>query len=195
MSRQVACAPVSKAVSLAVTLVLVAANCSSGDEAGSTSSTTSTSTSEATTTMDEATTSTSVSTATVNQIASVVAERGPPVRESIEDADPCFIDPGCSLAASISVLSVGTTAGTLALDAADDDRPENGLFIGGIPDEIADLTAETVDAANAVADAANGLDVTCPGPNAGPECFSTMLELGHLAGDLVDELNAWEPYL
>lgn len=182
---------------LGVALVTLALGCSGGDDDNAESSAADETTTTTTTTVERTTTTAVV--ATVNQIASVVASVEPDMREALEEAEPCRVDyivGGCDFADALGMTTAGIVADTLetVLGAADEDRPENRLFIGAIPAEIEDLVRETVAAAAALRDAGHAIS-GCDFTADDLACSAQHLNFFNAAHRLETQLDAWGPYI
>lgn len=181
---------------LGIVLVLTLAACGGGsDDTGSTTSTT-----------KPAATTTTIETATISQYASIVAEDQAELLAKIDEADGCvgLYEPyACSISASLAAFTAQLTAQSLhiRLTAADDDKPNNGHYIGAVPEEIEKLVADTISAADEVATTVQAFsDASCaaqPGAPATPAAnCSDLASAAWLAlGRLENEMRAWGPYL
>lgn len=143
---------------------------------------------------------TTAKSATTRQIASIVAEQDRPLRDAYAKAHPCvFYDqPSCDLVAQLSLRTFGTIASTLRLDldAADNNRPGNGLYVGAYPPELASLITETLAPLAAIEEAAKDYEGQgCPQSKA-QACGQRAVEMLLVQGDsLISKLDAWRPYL
>lgn len=149
---------------------------------------------------DAPSTSTAPKQATTRQIASIVAEQDQPLRAAYTKARPCtfYDEPRCDLVAQLNLQTFATLASTLrlGLDAADDDRPNNGLYVGAYPTEIEALVASTLNVLGAIDTAGKDYQAQgCPASKA-PICGQRAVEILLVqGGSLIGKLDAWRPYL
>lgn len=135
--------------------------------------------------------------ATIGQIASIIAKSDDSIRTSVGQIGPCrlYTEKRCDLAARLSLGTVAIRAEALAipLEAADD--PQTGLYIGAYPQELVRLVADTLGALR---------DLTVPGTlyrrdncaqNQTSSCAVAATQIYLAAGNLIDQLDAWRPYL
>lgn len=144
--------------------------------------------------------STTIKTATVGQVASIVAKHSSDLRRYAADARTCQIleDPRCGVAARINVMSLSVVASTLDVNlrGAAEDRPNNNLYIGAYPAELVRLVAATRSAIAEVTTAGDAIGKgSCSGASPGPTCAAAYLQMSFAAGHLVQQLDAWAPYL
>lgn len=141
-----------------------------------------------------------IRTATVGQIASVVSKHSADLRKYAASARVCatFDSPGCDAVAKVSGQTLAISASTLDIElrAAAEDRPNNKLFIGAYPAELVRLVAATraaIAELGAASEAAT--KAGCAASPTPAACAVPLLQLGDGADHLVQQLDAWSPYI
>ena len=178
----------------AALVVLVVAACGGGS-ADSTAPTTQ----EATATTEERTTTTE-KTATVEQVAGVVAQHDRELLDAMEEATACTVvlfPEDCDLSGRLTMVSLGFMAGTLEveLDAFDDDKPRNQLYVGAYPEEVRPLVEETLEAAREVQAATEEWQDACGEDVTTEECTAAGRATTQAFASLERALKRWRPYL
>lgn len=138
-------------------------------------------------------------TASVEQVASVVAEHEPDLRDVIgQIGDGCWTafgsNPECQEPADkLPVQALVFTAETFALvlGAIDEDRPENDHYIGEIPEEVEELHADTLRLTEEVVSVVDEfIEEGCTTQ----DCPERGLQTRRSVESLEDKLDAWSPY-
>jgi hypothetical protein len=131
--------------------------------------------------------------ATIGQYASVVAQYGQKVRDVWAEQHSCLPGDRTDFPCTIGWLSLGATVQTFAISMQMAADPDADSWLGEPPAEIERLVAETLDAASVAQNAAE--ERTNDQCETGAECEPAERALWQSAGDLVSQIDAWEPYL
>jgi hypothetical protein len=147
-------------------------------------------------------TTTTVRNATTRQIAGIVAQFEDDILGADATVRACEVDfagDRCGLTGSLKITTLGLRAETLALDldAADDARPNNGLFVGAYPTEVRSLAKRTIDHARKLqAEVKRLLDeFRCGAEPTGEYCVSSIVRVAFAYDALRSDIRAWSPYL
>lgn len=136
------------------------------------------------TTAERSTTTTGTEPA-LREAASIVGRSRQELLDGLRSFDECGpLDQPCDPVVVGDMLSTSFEAEVLGVRLRGLDR---------VPDEIADLVADTASAAETLREAMGTyVDGDCPGD---PSCVATLLDVGGAASRLAAALGGWEPYL
>lgn len=182
--------------------MLLAALAACGSDGSADASTESPSASDSTSaeSLEEPSEETVEQTATVNQYASIIAKNGD-LAKQIEAMDDCDwlgrgsldYDPQ-SIVCTVGVLTMSYQSMTLSLSLTSAQDSTAPAFIGAPPAEIETLVADTVTAADALAEVATATnDAKCEYKGTG-KCSRLRADTWSAMSDLERELAGWRPY-
>lgn len=129
--------------------------------------------------------------ATVSQYASVVAGERRTIEEYVVTVDECALGGWSegSIVCPLAPMTLQALAGVLRISISQDAREEDRLLPP--PPEIERLVNQTMEAAEDVEVAAEGLD-SCDGYEG---CEAEWITLRRAANRLQEEIDSWSPYL
>lgn len=186
---------VTRGVALAVaTAALVVAACGGGGSLRSLSDTSTTS-GPRPTTADPTFTTETAPTLTEQQVASVVAQDAPAIREAIAKYETdCLLGIGCDdeLIDGLNLTTLHYSAATLGLDLGTIDDPTKPGYQGEIPPTLRTLVDQTKAATEEMNVRANEY-TACSTSQPSSECLT--FDLDHAVRNLATALDGWQPYL